>query len=95
MVTRREASGMALIPRKVIARLVSVAVGIRRNCPGSGSCEPTGRCTAASPESTAAGNESHAGYRLAAVEMPRLRGTPAWAVALLGELARERGHQAA
>jgi len=33
--------------------------------------------------------------RLAAVEMPTLRGTPARAVALLGELARERGHQAA
>ena len=88
---------MALIPRKVIARLVSVSGGdpaelswewiLRAN--GQVSCRLTG----------IDGRWERKPWtpvtRLAAVEMPTLRGTPARAVALLGELARERGHQAA
>ena len=88
---------MALIPRKVIARLVSVSGGepaelswewvLRTD--GQVSCRQTG----------IDGRWERKPWtpvtRLSAVDMPALRGTPARAVALLGELARERGHQAA
>ena len=88
---------MAIIPRKVIARLVSVSGGepgelswewvLRAD--GQVSCRLTG----------IDGRWERKPWtpvtRLPAVEMPTLRGAPAQALALLGELARERGHQAA
>jgi hypothetical protein len=88
---------MALIPRKVIARLVSVSDGDPAELSWEWILRADGQvyCRLTGIDGRWERKPWTPVTRLPAAEMPTLRGTPARAVALLGELARERGHQAA
>jgi hypothetical protein len=88
---------MALIPRKVIARLVSVSGGDPAELSWEWILRADGRvyCRLTGIDGRWERKPWAAVTRLPALEMPTLRGTPARAVSLLGQLARERGHQAA
>ena len=88
---------MALIPRKVIARLVSVSDGDPAELSWEWILRADGQvyCRLTGIDGRWERKPWTPVTRLPAAEMPTLRGTPARAVALLDELARERGHQAA
>lgn len=88
---------MALVPRRVIARLVSVSDGDPAKLSWEWVLRADGRvyCRLTGVDGRWERKPWTPIIRLPAVEMPPLRGTPARAVALLGKLARERGHQAA
>jgi hypothetical protein len=88
---------MALVPRKVIARLVSVSGGDPAELSWEWILRADGRvyCRLTGIDGRWERKQWTPVVRLPAGEMPTLRGVPARAVALLGELARERGHQAA
>jgi hypothetical protein len=88
---------MALISRKVIARLVSVSGGDPAELSWEWILRADGRvyCRLTGIDGRWERKQWTPVIRLPAVEMPTLRGAPARAVVLLGELARQRGHQAA
>jgi hypothetical protein len=88
---------MALIPRRVIARLVSVSLGDPAELSWEWILRADGRvyCRLTGIDGRWEPKPWTPVIRLPAMEMPTLRGTPARAVTLLGKLARERGHQAA
>lgn len=88
---------MGLIPARVIARCVSISDGESAEMSWEWVLRTDGRvyCRLTGIDGHWERKPWTPITRLPAVEMPTLRGTPARAVTLLSELARERGHQAA